>query len=176
MIIEAETILIGLGHLLKGDLGISYYIIEALALEGLEKKAKLVFLAEETEKLDVFLFKKKEAIIIVPAVLNLKPGKILCWDYDDFLKRYPLVSHIQPYKKIYDSFYLLKLIDALPKDITIISISVEQTRKAIISIKAIKAARKVINIVKRKILEENIGKVSRIYSVKDLISAKNLVF
>jgi hydrogenase maturation protease len=78
--------IIGLGNILKGDLGLGCYVVEALQQEPLEKDVELCILRGDTLNVDICGHEAALSIFVQAVRLGEPPGAIQCWGYRKFLE------------------------------------------------------------------------------------------
>ncbi|MHC1743171.1 MAG: hypothetical protein AB9873_09105 [Syntrophobacteraceae bacterium] len=84
--------IVGLGDVLKGDLGLGCHVIEALEQEELGDNVELCVLRDDDYSLDLCVLGATLAIIVMGVELGGLPGRIRTWSYHDFVHNRRLFS------------------------------------------------------------------------------------
>jgi len=149
-----DVSIVGLGNIMKGDLGVGCYLVDALNQEKLGDCIDVSYLPEGYSYLDAYFCETKFGIIVQGAILGGKPGSVYCWDKRAFLRNAGWFADEYPLFASYARFFRkAELTRRFPEDMLFLWIEPKVTEGLGISPQMRKAIRRAIQIIKRSLFE-----------------------
>jgi hydrogenase maturation protease len=149
-----DVSIVGLGNIMKGDLGVGCYLVDALNQEKLGDCIDVSYLAEGYSFLDAYFFETKFGIIVQAAEFGGRPGSVYCWNRRVFL------SNVGWFADEYPSFASLARVFGkaeharrFPEDMLFLWIEPKLTEGLGISPQMHRAIRRAIQIIKLSLFE-----------------------
>jgi hydrogenase maturation protease len=169
--------IVGLGNILKGDLGVACYVIEALEQERMGELIQLTYLADNPRHAGGLLYETDFAVIIGSFNMGGWTGSIHCWEYRTFRQNiHWIVNESKPIRFLMDALNRMELTKGFPKDLLFLWIEPGFTEGLGMSKEVCRAVRKTVRIIKRNLFErgflpENPAVILPIYRFKLLRKA-----
>lgn len=160
---------VGLGDILKGDLGAGCAVLEALSLELPEDSVDLFYLGNDSLYVDECVYGTGFSIIIQAIPLGWPKGKVCRWNLDTLRNNlYWLSDHSESTRLLARALARVEFVGGLPAELTILWLGAGSTQGLGLSKEACKAVRSAVEIIKsllvtRGYLPERIRQLSIIH-------------
>ena len=150
-----DVSIVGLGNMMRGDLGIGCYVVDALNQEPLGDSIDVSYLAEGYSYLDAYFCETKFGIIVQAAKFGGQPGSVYCWDKSVFLRNANewFAFEYHPLMLFARFFGSANLIHRFPEDLLFLWIEPKVTEGFGISPQMHKAIRRTIKIIKQNLFQ-----------------------
>ena len=146
--------IIGLGNILKGDLGVACFLVDALCQEPLGDSVEPSYLGEDSLCAGVSVCGARFAIIVQAVNMGGPPGRIYCWDKCAFEQNFHwFAGQDLSMRSLARGFARAALSEIFPSDLMFLWIEPKVTEGIGISPEMHKALRKTIKIIKENLFQ-----------------------
>ena len=144
--------IIGLGNILRGDLGIGCYVLDALGQEPLGDAVEMVYLAENSTYIEAYMQGTDFSVIVHALPLGGTPGSVHCWDAARFQRNLAWLSGTSSLApRLARALSRRELVEGSCGDILFLWIEPAMTEGFGVSPEVQAAMRKAIRIVKQNL-------------------------
>ncbi|NQT09712.1 MAG: hydrogenase maturation protease [Desulfobacteraceae bacterium] len=164
--------IIGLGDILKGDLGVGCYIIDALEQERMGDSIHLTYMADDPRYAGGLLYEADLAVIVAAISMGGPAGTIHRWNYRIFQQNFVwLINEFHSIEFLVDALGRTELAGGFPENLLFLWIEPKVTEGVTLSKEVLNAIRPTIQIIKKNLFErgflpENALKISPIYRLE----------
>ena len=167
-----KALIIGLGNILKGDLGIGCYILEALTQEQLGESVHLAYLGDDPRYAAGLLYKVDFVIVVSAFNLGGPSGSIHYWSYEVLLQNATwIINENVSIRLLIDALARAEMAGGCPEELSFLWVESQVMEGFEISTAVRKAIWKAVRIIKKNLFErgflhEGAMAISPIYRIE----------